>query len=65
MPGNGIPGLKAALPDGACGYALFKLQAENVGNTGAGIVTNANIILQVRNRVVARIIAVMLTWHHA
>eukprot|EP01116_Phalansterium_solitarium_P020254 TRINITY_DN590_c0_g1_i1.p1 TRINITY_DN590_c0_g1~~TRINITY_DN590_c0_g1_i1.p1 ORF type:complete len:147 (-),score=0.03 TRINITY_DN590_c0_g1_i1:141-521(-) len=44
--GHGIPALKAALPDNDCGFVFFRFQAENVGNTGAGIITEANIVLQ-------------------
>eukprot|EP00462_Mataza_sp_D1_P019241 CAMPEP_0175141616 /NCGR_PEP_ID=MMETSP0087-20121206/12247_1 /TAXON_ID=136419 /ORGANISM="Unknown Unknown, Strain D1" /LENGTH=185 /DNA_ID=CAMNT_0016425137 /DNA_START=49 /DNA_END=606 /DNA_ORIENTATION=- len=44
--GNGIASLKAALPDADCGFAFFRLYAENVGNVGKGITTEANIILQ-------------------
>merc|ERR1712137_1007222 len=44
--GNGIAGLKSALPDGDIAFAVFRLQAENVGNTGAGIMTEANVVLQ-------------------
>jgi len=44
--GTGIDSLRNALPDSDCGFAIFRLDAENVGNTGPGIVTQANIILQ-------------------
>lgn len=37
---------KSALPDNQVGFAVFRLQAENVGNTGAGIKTEANVVLQ-------------------
>jgi len=44
--GYGMAELKAFLPQSQCGFALFRLSAENVGNTGKGIITRANIILQ-------------------
>uniref|UniRef100_A0A7S3YFP9 Zinc-ribbon domain-containing protein n=1 Tax=Lotharella globosa TaxID=91324 RepID=A0A7S3YFP9_9EUKA len=44
--GYGIQALKNALPVGGCGFVHFRISAENVGNTGKGIITNANIILQ-------------------
>eukprot|EP00020_Sapocribrum_chincoteaguense_P010296 CAMPEP_0170746492 /NCGR_PEP_ID=MMETSP0437-20130122/8837_1 /TAXON_ID=0 /ORGANISM="Sexangularia sp." /LENGTH=126 /DNA_ID=CAMNT_0011085245 /DNA_START=36 /DNA_END=416 /DNA_ORIENTATION=+ len=44
--GNGIESLKAALPSDGVGFAVFRIQAENVGNVGAGIMTEANVILQ-------------------
>jgi MFS family permease len=44
--GTGVQGLLGALPDSDVGFALFRIQAENVGNVGAGIITEANIVLQ-------------------
>eukprot|EP00456_Euglypha_rotunda_P040057 TRINITY_DN308_c0_g1_i4.p1 TRINITY_DN308_c0_g1~~TRINITY_DN308_c0_g1_i4.p1 ORF type:complete len:131 (+),score=18.87 TRINITY_DN308_c0_g1_i4:45-437(+) len=43
--GNGIPGLKAALDDKECSFVAFRIYAKNVGNTGAEITTEANMIL--------------------
>jgi hypothetical protein len=44
--GYGIQSLKQALPLDGVGFAVFRISAENVGNTGKGIITDANIILQ-------------------
>jgi len=44
--GNGIESLRTSLPNNQCGFAVFRLDAENVGNSGKGIITTANIILQ-------------------
>jgi len=44
--GKGIMALKNALPMDKPGFVHFRIDAENVGNTGSGIITTANIILQ-------------------
>eukprot|EP00471_Norrisiella_sphaerica_P000876 CAMPEP_0184490404 /NCGR_PEP_ID=MMETSP0113_2-20130426/17820_1 /TAXON_ID=91329 /ORGANISM="Norrisiella sphaerica, Strain BC52" /LENGTH=234 /DNA_ID=CAMNT_0026874277 /DNA_START=16 /DNA_END=720 /DNA_ORIENTATION=- len=44
--GRGITELKNALPMDKAGFVHFRIDAENVGNTGKGIITTANIILQ-------------------
>jgi len=44
--GKGVAALKNALPMDKPGFVHFRIDAENVGNTGAGIITTANIILQ-------------------
>ncbi len=44
--GYGIPSLKSALPMAGVAFVVFRISAENVGNTGKGIITDANIILQ-------------------
>jgi len=44
--GNGISSLKAALPDDDCAFVFFRLMAKNVGNTGADVTTEANLVLQ-------------------
>eukprot|EP00457_Paulinella_chromatophora_P012566 gb/GEZN01012784.1/.p1 GENE.gb/GEZN01012784.1/~~gb/GEZN01012784.1/.p1 ORF type:complete len:127 (-),score=21.34 gb/GEZN01012784.1/:321-701(-) len=46
--GNGVESLKEKLDDKECQYAHFRLYAENVGNVGKGIITEANVVLQWR-----------------
>jgi hypothetical protein len=34
--GNGVASLRAILPDNEVGFGVFRIQAENVNNTGPG-----------------------------
>jgi len=44
--GNGTDSLKPLLQENQCGYAFWRIVRENVGNTGPGVITEANIVLQ-------------------
>jgi len=44
--GHGAAALKKILPPGECGFAFWRIVRENVGNAGAGVITEANIVLQ-------------------
>jgi len=44
--GHGAADLKKLLPPNECGFAFWRIVRENVGNAGAGVVTEANIVLQ-------------------
>jgi len=44
--GHGAAELKKHLPNGECGFAFWRIVRANVGNAGAGVITEANIVLQ-------------------
>jgi len=44
--GNGAAALKKLLPATDCGFAFWRIVKDNVGNSGVGVVTEANIVLQ-------------------
>eukprot|EP01125_Pyxidicula_operculata_P013573 TRINITY_DN44_c0_g2_i1.p1 TRINITY_DN44_c0_g2~~TRINITY_DN44_c0_g2_i1.p1 ORF type:complete len:130 (-),score=41.25 TRINITY_DN44_c0_g2_i1:91-480(-) len=44
--GHGCDDLRKVLPDGEVGYAFYRIVRDNVGNSGEGVVTEANVVLQ-------------------
>jgi len=44
--GNGTEALKPHLQENQCGFAFWRIYRDNVGNTGSGQFTEANIVLQ-------------------
>jgi len=48
--GHGAADLKKLLPPNECGFAYWRIVRENVGNAGAGVVTEANIVLQYKGQ---------------
>jgi len=44
--GHGAEALKKHLSPTECGFAFWRIVRDNVGNSGVGVVTEANIVLQ-------------------
>jgi len=44
--GQGANSLRAILPPNECGFAFWRIVRANVGNSGADVITEANVVLQ-------------------